>query len=377
MLGARVLPILISGAVLSGCAGRENVGPTAPPERPPRAVLSTTNLVVSQTTLTLPIVFPTGLTFDGTFLYLSTGAGPRDVFKLDPQTGVVVGTVPLGGEPRDLVFDGGSHLFASDVGGFVAEIDIAGTRINSFPLPFRGGAIAFDGTNLYIGEADAGTILVTDRSGTALRTFESLQADQRPLRPEGMVFDPTTGHLWVITLFDSNIYEIRTNGELVRICESPFTPGPFGLGGITLVGTKFYIAEPVDGDPFKGTNILILERTSLVCDPPIVITVAIDIKPGSFPNPINLRSKGTVPVAILGSPSFNVHDVAVNTVIFAGASAVRSSFEDVNQDGQVDLVFHFRTQELQLTPSSTEATLTGQTSAGVPIRGTDSVRIVP
>ena len=106
------------------------------------------------------------------------------------------------------------------------------------------------------------------------------------------------------------------------------------------------------------------------------ISVEIDIQPGSFPNSINLRNKGVVPVAILGTSDFNVDDVDVSTVEFAGASPVRFSFEDVNLDGHVDLVFHFRTQDLQLTSSDTEATLTGETTGGVPITGTDSVRIV-
>lgn len=63
--------------------------------------------------------------------------------------------------------------------GSVYEIDVAGTSIyNSFALPFRGGAIAFDGTNLYIGEFDIGDfdseqIRVTTRSGTEVRTFSS------------------------------------------------------------------------------------------------------------------------------------------------------------------------------------------------------------
>lgn len=69
-------------------------------------------------------------------------------------------------------------------------------------------------------------------------------------------------------------------------------------------------------------------------------------------------------------------DVDVNTVEFAGASPVRFSFEDVDLDGDIDLVFHFSTQDLQLTSSDTEATLTGETSGGIPFTGTDSVRIV-
>jgi hypothetical protein len=51
--------------------------------------------------------------------------------------------------------------------------------------------------------------------------------------------------------------------------------------------------------------------------------------------------------------------------------------EDVDGDGDVDLLFHFKTQELQLDANSTEATLTGATTDGTPIEGTDTVKIVP
>jgi hypothetical protein len=109
----------------------------------------------------------------------------------------------------------------------------------------------------------------------------------------------------------------------------------------------------------------------------ILEIVQINIKPGTFPNPINLRSKGTVPVAILGTPDFNVDDVAINTVEFAGASPVRFSFADVNRDGRIDLLFHFYTQDLQLTSSSTDATLTGETTGGIAFQGTGSIQVVP
>jgi hypothetical protein len=113
-----------------------------------------------------------------------------------------------------------------------------------------------------------------------------------------------------------------------------------------------------------------------VLTPPF-LTVAIDIKPGSYPNSINLKSKGVVPVAILSSSIFNIIDVDVSTVIFAGAAPERFTHEDVNSDGFYDLVFHFHTQDLQLLSNSTEATLTGNLMGGLPIIGTDSVRIVP
>ncbi|MDD1711474.1 MAG: hypothetical protein LUQ37_11295 [Methanoregulaceae archaeon] len=47
-------------------------------------------------------------------------------------------------------------------------------------------------------------------------------------------------------------------------------------------------------------------------------------------------------------------------------------------DGDLDLLLHFSIQDLAtvLTSSSTEVTLEGETFDGVPVEGTDSVRII-
>ena len=105
--------------------------------------------------------------------------------------------------------------------------------------------------------------------------------------------------------------------------------------------------------------------------------VEIDIKPGSCPNSINLNSNGVVPVAVLTKDDFDAADVDPATVAFAGASSLRWSLCGVDDDGDVDMLFHFKTQELNLDENSTEATLTCQTNDGDDISGTDEVRIVP
>lgn len=108
------------------------------------------------------------------------------------------------------------------------------------------------------------------------------------------------------------------------------------------------------------------------------IKVAIDIKPGSDVNSINLKSKGLVPVAILTTESFDALSVDIDSVVFAGAYSVAAQIEDVNGDGMNDLLFHFRTQDLSdLSAGSTKAVLTGTTLEGTPISGEDSVNIVP
>ncbi len=113
--------------------------------------------------------------------------------------------------------------------------------------------------------------------------------------------------------------------------------------------------------------------------------VEIDIKPGGNPNNINLKSKGVVPVALLTAGDFEAGDVDPGSVEFEGALPVRAKLCDVDEDGDMDMLFHFRTQELiksvdnpeGLDETSTEATLTATTIDGVQIEATDQVRIVP
>lgn len=123
--------------------------------------------------------------------------------------------------------------------------------------------------------------------------------------------------------------------------------------------------------------------------------VQIDIKPGNEENNINLNSKGVVPVAVLTTELFDAATVDPATALFAGASPERWKIEDVDGDGNDDLLLHFRTQELELDQDSTEATLTALTAPlpgpmtmmaiqstarvvddGSEVSGTDEVRIV-
>ncbi|VGO14436.1 hypothetical protein PDESU_02997 [Pontiella desulfatans] len=106
-------------------------------------------------------------------------------------------------------------------------------------------------------------------------------------------------------------------------------------------------------------------------------TITIDIKPGSDTNPINLKSKGQLSVAIITTEGFDAPAVAPATVRFAGASPVHTAYEDVDQDGDIDLLLHFLTQELQLSDTSTQAYLIGQTPNGQILMGVDTVMVVP
>ncbi|MBW1843866.1 MAG: hypothetical protein JRJ05_05950 [Deltaproteobacteria bacterium] len=87
-------------------------------------------------------------------------------------------------------------------------------------------------------------------------------------------------------------------------------------------------------------------------------------------------------MAILGSELFNVTDVDATTLTFgpSGAPLDHSHgphFEDVNGDGLLDLVAHFRAEETGIAFGDRAACLAGETLDGRRFEGCDSVRTVP
>lgn len=193
-----------------------------------------------------------------------------------------------------------------------------------------------------------------------------------------------------------NIYSGNVGGDIKVV------PGP-PSGVVTVYGTNFALdgvpldpsitnfsveasaAKSLTGKYGDNSDINLLFNNSFNSDVVIYLEspeisveqVEIDIKPGSYPNSINLKSNGVVPVAVLTDGDFEAANIDPATVEFAEATPLRWTYEDVDDDGDEDILFHFKTQELNLDENSTEAELTGQTNDGVDISGIDEVRIVP
>jgi len=139
---------------------------------------------------------------------------------------------------------------------------------------------------------------------------------------------------------------------------------------------------------------------------PAVVEVDVDVKPGSCPNPFNLKSKGVLPVAMLGSEDFDVTTVDPASILLTregydeGVAPLRWSYEDVatpfegelcechdlDGDGYLDLTLKFDTQEVKETlelegkagntlPLLVTGDLTEE-AGGAPIEGSDCVWVL-
>ncbi len=145
---------------------------------------------------------------------------------------------------------------------------------------------------------------------------------------------------------------------------------------------EVYVTGRTDGDlagPRIGEYDAFLIKYQV---PPI--EVEIDVKPGSDVNPINLKSGGVIPVAILTTDDFDATTVDPDTIELSGAAvAVRGNGKhimaeqtDVDGDGDIDLLVHIETQALDIEPGTTIVTLTGETFDGTKIQGSDDIKLV-
>jgi hypothetical protein len=114
--------------------------------------------IADQTTQTIAAAgsgTPTGLAWDGAYLWQGTGGSANNLFRLDPSTGAILGTFTVPGGVQGVSWDG-RDLWVSTVssGGatYIYRYDRSGTMIDKFAAPAQLkhlGDLDSDGTNLW------------------------------------------------------------------------------------------------------------------------------------------------------------------------------------------------------------------------------------
>jgi hypothetical protein len=122
-----------------------------------------------------------------------------------------------------------------------------------------------------------------------------------------------------------------------------------------------------------------------------VQAVTIDIQPES----LNLDSNGVLTVMIFGALNFNVSQINVASVRFAGAAATQWTLVDANHDGRLDMQLKFRRQDtildqiyadllsddhdadgvLDTTRQLAQVALTGRTQSDAHFAGSDGITL--
>jgi hypothetical protein len=107
-------------------------------------------------------------------------------------------------------------------------------------------------------------------------------------------------------------------------------------------------------------------------------TIDVDVKPGSDENPVNIKSQGSTPIAVLCTPVVNPLQVA-GAIITAGAGSVgeKCRLKDVDEDGCQDVLCHFPTPELGVTCETTDLEVVVTLNDGTTLTGSDTVTPKP
>jgi DNA-binding beta-propeller fold protein YncE len=297
-------------------------------------------------------------------------SGVGTVTRLD-NDGNILAVIDVGDQPTGVAVDAAGKVWVTNLGSDSAM------RIDP-----NGGTDGLGVVDLTVdlGEG-AGPYNYSDMTGAVVVGSTSPQGFWTVVQDSGEV-----GFEWGRITWNTEPEASEPAGSAI-VVEARTADTPAGLGAEVF-------APVANGELFSSLGRYIEVRVTLKASPdglspvlsdirvqPAVIEVDVDIKPGSHPNTINVsRVTGVVPVAVLGSPDFDVTTIDVATLRFGPDGAlpthtIDGHLEDVDLDGFVDLVSHYVAGDTGLVKGDTEACVIGSTLGGIPIHGCDSVRM--
>ncbi|HWR63725.1 MAG TPA: LamG domain-containing protein [Candidatus Thermoplasmatota archaeon] len=287
----------------------------------------------------------------------------------------------------------GSALEITDteyVGGIPSSCDDSITTeftvtawVKWYGLPsYNHGSYFFDGRgNPYAG---IGFLLYISFQSTVGFWLNDVNMDSNMMSKSTM---PINAWTFVAAAFNStsNLGAIYINGVLDNT--ESITKEFFQSSDSPVIGTNHW--APGDGQwaPINGVEdevrlynraLTAQEIYTLYKQDLDAIDISIDIIPGEYPNMINPFSPGKLPVAILTTAVFNASDVNPDSISFLGAAPLVWKMEDLDADGDMDMLLQFSIPDLEFDLLVDEsiyryAVLHGETTDGTWIMGRDTI----
>ena len=375
----------------------------------------------------------------------SNGLSTIDLNSITPEDMVAALLSTGGSSPSisNVVYTGGSiaggtFTGGTDIFGFEKGIVLSTGNIASIVGPNTAHNTS---TNLGTpGDSDLSSIIKDTTYDAAVLEFD-FECDNIQMISFQYVFSSEEYNEYVNSEFN-DVFAFFLNGENIALVPGTATPvaintvncgNPFGsenstncdlfinneipnniynteMDGFTVVFTasgtlqpginKIKLAIADVQDRLFDSNVFV-KGESLICGPqdpgilPEVLSVDIHFKPLNCPNPLNTRVRGLLPIALVGSGSFDVNDVDLSSLAFEGISPQRTRMEDVaspspsndldcdckseGPDGFMDLMMFFDNQSVVQALGDIEKDdtltlkLTGSLKDGTPIKGLDCV----
>lgn len=388
--------------------------------------------VVSVDTLSLKIVHtafvpdPAGLALspDGSLLFAASLTDPN-VYVLDPQTLVQLRKIPVPFPTYEIAAGLDGRLYATTAG----DGHIDGFLVNIMQIDYNAGVyqsslgsfwtrsylqISPDRKTLYMGDqgVSPGEIEVFDISGATAVWINSYH-DQGGFG-EGLTLSHSGDSLYypcscgnadygytskfrpsdfsVIGSFDTRDgagpMALSNDDRVAFITNSWSYVGAYDTQTYAWIG-GLYVDTEMDGvmklavDP-SGRYMFVScsswfdpETSSLEVYSIASTSARIDVMPRKYPNYIPVVNRRTpLQVAILSDSGFDATSVDASTVILEGVHpARRPLIQDIDHDGDKDMVLEFSAGEMELCPGTTPLALNGVTRDGRTFAGGDTLTV--
>jgi len=167
---------------------------------------------------------PTGLTFDGQYLW-NADRKTDSLYKIDPNSGEVVGAMPAPGyQISDLCFDG-QYIWCLDIEeNLIYQLDpnTGVTQKTIWAPSSRPRGMTFDGQYIWLSDTRSDELLqISTEDGTTIESYKAPRGNV-----EGLGFDGT--YLWAADRYQDKIYLVDPGtGWVIFFFDAP---GEYGRG---------------------------------------------------------------------------------------------------------------------------------------------------